>query len=181
MYVTFEVSTKYLEESVHLSVKVALAVLRFLIFIHFDNVPITIFERAWEKVRKILFHDSQEKNDEPLDLTRWHVLRIAAFMQILSDDDTQQDGLPPRYPFPNQIWPEDWLEYSKCPFDDEVDVILLNQTCNELTSLSIVYIDNTTRTLTMHPLTHVWTMNRLKISERDEVRISTDYILTLSM
>ena len=74
-----------------------------------------------------------------------------------------------------------WQRYSKSLFDDELDTVLLDQACAVLASLSIISIDKTTHTLTIHPLVHAWAMDCLEFLERDETRISAGCILAMSM
>ncbi|KAF7504364.1 hypothetical protein GJ744_002421 [Endocarpon pusillum] len=181
VYATFEVSAKHLEESDQHSTKIALALLRFLAFVHFDSVPVFIFERAWKKAQSILFHESQEMSDQRLDLTEWHVSRLIAFMQSLPADKKRKGGHRPFSKSLKRMRPRKWQRQSKSLFDDEFDTILLDQACAALASLSIISIDKTTHTLTIHPLVHAWAMDRLEISERDEARISTGCILAMSM
>ncbi|ERF73592.1 hypothetical protein EPUS_00845 [Endocarpon pusillum Z07020] len=181
VYATFEVSAKHLEESAHHGTKIALALLRFLAFVHLDNVPVSIFERAWKKAQAILFYESQEKSDQRTDLTKWHVLSLAAFMQSLPDDKSRRGGHRSFSRFLKGMRPKKWRRYSKSPFDNEFDTISLDQACAALASLSIISIDKTTHTLTIHPLVHAWAMDRLEISERDKARISTGCILAMSL
>jgi len=184
VYATFEVSALHLEKSADHSgsAKIALALLRFLAFVHFDSVPISsILDRAWESGKAILSKDLPEHTDDLVNLNTWHVWRLHALLQNLPDDKTKSRGrLHPLSANSDQSRPTKRQRLRQCFVDDELDTILLNQACADLASFSIVSIDEITRTLTMHPLAHAWASDRLEASDRDEARVSAGCILALS-
>jgi hypothetical protein len=140
-----------------------------------------IAEKAWENARAIASGDPQLNSTDPLALNMWHVSRLCSLMH---NSQHEKKGcancLPSLSTSLSKIGAQEQQSGSIASFDDELDIILLNEACAHLASFSIVRIHNTTRKLTMHPLAHAWASDRLDASEREEARIAAGSILALS-
>lgn len=184
VYSTFEVSAQHLESSAHISAKIALALLGFLAFVHFDDVPLSsIIGRAWEFARAVSREDSQADDKGVLDLSMWHVSKLPALMGRLPDRERRPARRPHGSLFAllNKIKPKRRRAVRHCFGDEDLDTVLLNQACAHLASFSIVSINKTTRNLSMHPLAHAWARDRLTDSAMEEARVSTGCHLALSI
>jgi hypothetical protein len=80
VYATFAVSAKHLEDSVEQSAKNALELLRFLAFVHFDDVPMSILERAWHYDKFVSANETLPLIRALSELGPWHASRLPSFM-----------------------------------------------------------------------------------------------------
>ena len=138
VYATFEVTAKYLEGRDDQVAKDALQLLNFYAFMHFSDFPESAFNEAWKNSRDAAVVSSRLSPDDDENigsLTRWHVDHLPIFMQKNWDDD----GL---------------------------DKLRINGARSLLASLSLITFDSARGGTThMHPVTHVWSRDRLREPE----------------
>ena len=81
VYATFEVSAKRLEDSPEKSAKNALELLRFLAFVHFDDVPMSILEIAWHYGKFVNANGTLPIHQRLGQLSSWHASRLPSYMR----------------------------------------------------------------------------------------------------
>ena len=80
VYATFEASAQVLESSSEETHRDALDLLHLLAILHYDNIPLALFEDAWKGARYALkTRDESASIDE---LSRWHVLQLPKSIQV---------------------------------------------------------------------------------------------------
>lgn len=185
VYATFEVSAKRLEGSIEPSAKIALQLLRFLAFVHFADVPMSILERAWHYGKVVIARGSLEDNQALTDLPSWHALRLPPFMQEARVVNQKRglrrlvlSALPSKLRSKRQK-PLDLSNWSALV--SEVNMKSLHEARAVLASFSIISIDPRSGNMTMHPLAHAWAKDRLEPSEMEDAAVSVGCVLALSI
>ncbi|KAI9731883.1 MAG: hypothetical protein M1834_004334 [Cirrosporium novae-zelandiae] len=84
VYTTFEASIDILQSSEREDACDALNLLQVLSMLHYDNVPLQLFEDAWTGSQ--VAQKTNEENDLPIGvLSTWHVSLLPDFMQVTLD------------------------------------------------------------------------------------------------
>ena len=137
VYATFEVSATYIETRGGQIAKDALQLLNFYAFMHFTDFPEVAFEEAWE--------NSREED--------------VVTSSVLADGGENIENLAP--------WHVSHLPtfMQKNIHDDNLDKIRLSKARLLPSNLSLVAFDSARSMTRMHPVTHVWSRDRLQKPE----------------
>ena len=83
VYTTFEVSAQVMAKSSDPQAIDALELLRILAFVHFDRVPILMFQKAWIYAQKIRSNEENGLQESITTLSQWHVSRLPKLLRSL--------------------------------------------------------------------------------------------------
>ncbi|KAF7502214.1 hypothetical protein GJ744_006436 [Endocarpon pusillum] len=84
VYATFEASAQVIESSKEGVAKDALDLLSTISMMSYSELPLPLFEAAWQRGRQVAGADTEE-NNEVNHLSSWHVARLMPFMQSGSE------------------------------------------------------------------------------------------------
>lgn len=83
VWTTFEISVQALKSSDNQSAHDALQLLEVLSTLHYDEIPVDLFQDAWQGARKA---QSIPEDDEKLDnLSQWHVAQLPSWIDAQKD------------------------------------------------------------------------------------------------
>ena len=162
VYTTWEVSVQMIE---NLSSEVAIdamEILQVFAFLHFEHVPISIFEKAWNIRRR------PHSVAVPKSLTARLFEMLLLFMSFAYLyriwSDLWRQKLPPKLP---------GIYFQKGP---KWNVIRFRKALRLLYNFSLISQDSSDDTYSIHPMVHFWAQARLNRHDQD---VWSDVALTL--
>ena len=154
VYATFEVSAAYLKKRNDQIAKNALQLLNFYAFIHFTDFPEVAFEEAWKNSGDEYVVSSCSLPDGGEDIQKLGLWHVSHLPKFM------QQNL----------------------HDIELSKICFRQARSLLVSLSLVAFDSHRGTTRMHPVSHLWSKDRLqKPEESMNARLNGLSVLSLSI
>ncbi|KAI9889263.1 MAG: hypothetical protein M1814_005638 [Vezdaea aestivalis] len=152
VFATFEVSAEMLKASAPREYTDALELLQIFAFMHSENLPIAIFERAFAQKKTVeVQQDEGEAEPDLWKLSKWHLAHLPRFLRETSSDTEQL-----------------LLVRQACQVLASSSLVTISE-------------DIQGTFLSMHPLTHAWAKDRLQQSQQQEARDTTGSILALSI
>ena len=158
IYTTWEVSYRMLERQATDVSGDAIQVLQILAFLHFEQIPASVFNRAWKALR-------ESANTSSPSSTLSTIFGRLPLFSLLSTTLTK---LYPSYgrdsdPILPSILYNDDLEWDTYRFRQAIAI---------LSSFSLIITDLATDSYSMHPMVHFWARDRLS----KEAQISCSYV-----
>ena len=156
IYTTWEVSVKKIEEFSSMTSRDALQILQILAFLHFEQMPIAVFERAWN-----ITHRPQEKA-----MTKSLAAQIIHFLlsfTILARIFAAFSNIKHQYMTPRL--PDILLQQGP-----NWNTLRFREAIRMLSRFSLITKDKSNETYSMHPMVHFWAQERL--DQHDQSRWS---------
>ena len=147
IYTTWEVSVKKIEEFSSEIARDAIQILQILAFLHFEQVPTAMFERAWN-----VTHRPQEKAI-PKSLAAQLIHFLLSFV-ILARIFGVLSGIKHQYMTPRL--PDILLQQGP-----NWNLLRFREAIRMLSRFSLINKDKSNETYSMHPMVHFWAQERL--------------------
>ena len=165
IFTTWEVSFRMIERQGTEEAADAIEVLHIFAFLHFEQVPATMFERAWKNLRDI--QDQEPSESLTKQLSNWPLLaHLVAYIFGKAPSIDMTDGLN-RLPRLLLTKSARWDEYR------------LRKALAILCTFSLIYKDPSTDTYSTHPMVNFWSRDRL--GKTDQLLWSKIAINTLAL
>ena len=149
IYTTWEVSVQMIECLSSETAKDAVQILQVLAFLHFEQVPNVLFERAWNN-RK-----TSQRDDTPTSLVA-RIIAILSSYIFLAKIITFLISFKKRYM--EQQFPDILLQDAP-----SWNVVRFRKAIGMLTQFSLITKDTRSNTYSMHPMVHLWARERLDL------------------
>ena len=164
IFTTWEISFRMIDEQATEEAADAIEVLHVFAFLHFEQVPATIFQRAWNNLHDVSVPGQKPSGSLSKQMFGWSSLTSIFNYIIGKGPSTEQTDdsilLPQMLLTENVRW----------------DGYRLRQALAILCTFSLIYKDSDTDTYSMHPMVNSWMRDRLEKPDQQvwsEIAITT--------
>ncbi|MCJ1405879.1 hypothetical protein MMC11_009109 [Xylographa trunciseda] len=154
IFTTWEVSFRMIEQQATEEAADAIEVLHIFAFLHFEQVPATMFQRAWNNLHDVNVPNQESSESLSKQLFNWSSL-TNLFTYIfgkapITDMTGDSIQLPRLLQAKNVRW----------------DGYRLRQALATLCTFSLIYKDSNTDTYSTHPMVNFWARDRLEKTDQ---------------
>ena len=164
IFTTWEVSFRMIERQATEEAADAIEVLHVFAFLHFEQVPATMFQRAWKNLHDVNVPDQKPSGPLSKRLFSWSsLINISTYIfgKVPSTERADDSILLPRLLLTKNV---QWDGYR------------LRQALATLCTFSLIFKDSNTDTYSMHPMVNSWMRDRLEKPDQQlwsEIAITT--------
>ncbi|MCJ1384414.1 hypothetical protein MMC17_007530 [Xylographa soralifera] len=163
IFTTWEVSFRMIEQQGTEEAADAIEVLHVFAFLHFEQVPATMFQRAWNNLHDVNAPDQSLSGSLSQQMFSWSSLTSIftyIFGKVSSTERADDSILLPRLLITKNVR---WDGYR------------LRQALATLCTFSLIYKDSNTDSYSMHPMVNSWMRDRL---EKPDQRLWSEIAIT---